>query len=327
MNQPRWSVQLFAIWALLFIVAVVPSGGQTGSPIEPDDKAYQTPSGIPAAMTPEIPPISEIVIPSLPDAFTSSSDPNARRIIDMLDEVAGFESSMFNPTAFFGEPESETSTKSSAVSVGVIPPRAGCVEFSPADWVPDCEPVLRPGVVSCRFYLYDGSLCVEWFDDQTPLTWMVEIRMDGTSGSSTFENFVVQHWTTNADHKFASYQTNQHIEHPDLEDGYADGPQDYWEFMVEGEATLFTPSGKTDLATRHIRHIHHQYDSNDREFFVLFKSSLSCFPDGGFRSVRICANLKTKDLYTCYAAYWKEDEGGWMTFDEDGRLTDSGEFE
>jgi len=278
-------------------------------------------------MTLERPPVLGIVIPRLPDAFTSLSDPNAQRVNDMLDEVAAFESSVFDPTAFFGEPDSEVSSKSSTVLSGVIPPRAGCVEFSPNDWVSDCEPVVRPGVVSCRFYRYNGSLCVEWFDDRTPYTWMVEIRMDGKSGSRRFEDFVVQRWIRNSDHKYASYEHRQTIEHPDLENGYVDGPQDEWEFMVEGDATLYTPNGKKDLSTRVFRHRHHRYDFNDREFFVDSSSTLSCYPDGGFHSLLLCASLKTRELYTCYSAYWKEGKGGWMTFDEDGRLTGSGEIE
>lgn len=327
MIQPRWLVLIFTIGALLFAVALVPCRAQTGSPIEPGDASHQTPSDTPAAMTLEPPPVLGIVIPRLPEAFMNSSDPNARRIIDMLDEVATFESSMFDPTAVFGESETELSTKSSAVSVGVIAPRAGCVEYSPNDWVIECDPVVRPGVVSCHAYQYNGSLCVEWFDSKTPLTWMVEIRLDGTSGSSTFENFVVQRWTRNSDHKYVSYSYRQHTEHPDLENGFADGPQDDWEFMVEGEATLYTPSGTTDLSTRVIKHRHHRFDFNDREFNVAYSSTLSCYPDGGFHSRLLCSNRKTKELYTCYVAYWKEDEGRWMTFDEAGGLTGSGEFE
>jgi len=326
-NQARWSVLFLTVGALLFTVGLVPCRAQTGSPTNLSDGAHQSPSDPPAAMTPEIPPISEIVVPPLPDAFTKSSNPDVRKAAERVEEIFAFKDLDFDPSAVFGERDSDVSSKSSAISVGVIPPRAGCVEFSPSDWVPDCAPVVRPGVLSCRFYRYNGSLCVEWFDDRTPLTWMVEIRMDGTTGSATFENFVVQRWASNTDHKWAGYEHRQHIEHPDLEGGYADGPQDEWEFMVEGEATLYTPNGKTDLSTRHLTHRHHQYDFNDREFFMLFKSTLSCFPDGGFRSVLYCANLKTKELYVCYVAYWKEDKGGWMTFDEDGRLTASGEFE
>lgn len=327
MNQEKRSIQLLTVGALLFAVASAPCWAQTESPRGPDDTTHEIPSGTSAPMTPEALPVSEIVIPSLPDAITSSSDPNARRVVDMLDEAAALKISIFDPTALFEEPAAETSTKSSPVTRGVIAPRAGCVEYSPDKWVPDCEPVVRPGVVVCRFYRYNGSLCVEWFDARTPFTWKRSVRMDGTSGSSTFERFYVQHWSQNADLKFATYQHNQHIENPDLENGYADGPQDYWEFMVDGDGTLYTPSGKTDLATRVFRHKHHRYDFNDREFFIDSSSTLTCYPDGGFHVLHLCASLKTKELYTCYVAYWKDGEGGWMTFDEDGRLTDSGKIE
>lgn len=327
MNQPRWSFQRLTIGALLFTLTSVPCRAQSGSPTNPGDEAHQVLSDTQAGVAPEIPSFSEIVVPPLPDAFTNSPNPDVRKAVEWVEEILAFKDLEFDPSAVFGEPDSEISTKSSAVSVGVIPPRAGCVEFSPADWVPDCEPVVRPGVVSCRFYRYDGSLCVEWFDNRTPLAWMVEIRMDGTSGSATFEDFVVQRWARNSDQKWAGYERRQHIEHPDLKGGYADGPQDEWEFLVEGEATLYTPNGKTDLSTRHIVHRHHRYDFRDREFFLSFKSTLSCFPDGGFHAVLYCSNLKTKEIYVCYVAYWKEDKGGWMTFDEDGRLTGSGEYE
>jgi hypothetical protein len=325
-KQSRGSARVLGVVTLLLAVGYWPCHARIGEPANLDNEATHKPSNVQTGTTPAHPPITDIVIPPLPDAFTQSSDPNVRRAVELLAEASAFKELVIEPSDIFGETESEVPLKSAVVSVGVIPRRGGCVKYSPDEWVRDCEPMVRPGVVSCRSYRYNGSLCVEWFDSRTPLTWMVEIRMDGTTGSATYENFNVQSSVQNLDQKYAAFSHSQHIEHPSFDEGYVDGPMLDVEFLVEGEATLYTPYSEHDLSTRVIKTRHHKYDQFEGRFICDHSSTLSFMPNGAYHAVHLCLNLDTNELFTCWVAYWKDEEGGWMTFDEDGRLNDSGEF-
>ncbi len=333
MKQAWFAIVLGGI-LLTLLASPVPCRSQENPPENNVGNAEgsdpQSPAEILAAMSRDQPLLSEIVIPPLPDAMTGPQDPNMRKIVELFDELSSLKDRAFDVPDVFGDPVKSEAEKSASVAQGTVKPRAGCKEHTQGGWKNDwCKSGLPAGFVSCHFYRYDGSLCEEFFDDLTPSNRNRSYRLDGTSGATTYHTFVVQSFTRSREDRYFLYEHNQHIEHSDLEKGYVDGPWDSWEFLVEGEATLYTPYGEADLSTLIIKHKHHRFDWPDRKFYQNLLGITTFHPNDTITSGLWCMNLDTKELYQCYFAHWdtKDGKGSWYTRDKDGQITGSGEWE
>jgi len=279
---------------LLIVAGCAPPTGQDQVPTLADEEM--------AAFFREVHPlIEEIPTIPIPDYLQGRDDPGAGQALNTLEQVNSF-------------------ADLAASDFGHLAKPAGRSQAA-GGWQRECFDFPRP---ACLFTRSTGDFTITVWHEDFGDGWVWWESWDGCDGTHEYHGFLVQRHFLWKNLRKAIWEVYQYPDPPSCggaADGTGPGLSVVYSFEAEGDGTLYTPWGESDLTLRRYTTTVFRYHPVAGAYLPYAEFQCTAYPDDRTVYESWAERLSVPgSLYLAYRGTWSDLRYCWESFQEDGSL-------